>query len=80
MLPFAALRFPETKGLSLEEIGALFDDEIVLDISHLTEEQKQALDARIAANADTSDIARISLSKDASSEKNDYVEDMERQS
>lgn len=39
-----ALILPETKGLALEEIGALFGDEVALDISHLTLEEREALD------------------------------------
>ena len=39
-----AFVLPETKGLALEEIGALFGDEVALDISHLTLEEREALD------------------------------------
>lgn len=39
-----AFVLPETKGLALEEIGALFGDEVALDISHLTLEERMALD------------------------------------
>jgi hypothetical protein len=38
---------PETKGLALEEIGALFGDEVALDLSHLTLEQREALDKKL---------------------------------
>ncbi|RFU33599.1 hypothetical protein B7463_g2768, partial [Scytalidium lignicola] len=38
---------PETKGLALEEIGALFGDEVALDLSHLTLEQREALDRKL---------------------------------
>lgn len=38
---------PETKGLALEEIGAMFGDEVALDISHLTLEQREALDKKL---------------------------------
>lgn len=47
MLPYFAWKFPETKGLSLEEVGGLFGDEVALDVSHLTEEQQAALDKEI---------------------------------
>jgi len=47
MLPYFAWKFPETKGLSLEEVGGLFGDEVALDVSNLTEEQQNALDAEI---------------------------------
>lgn len=36
--------FPETKLLSLEEIAALFGDEVAVDISGLSPEAKEALD------------------------------------
>ena len=39
-----AFILPETKGLALEEIGALFGDEVALDISHLSLEEREALD------------------------------------
>lgn len=41
------LWWPETKGLSLEEINAIFGEEVAVDISHLTEEQRRALDEGI---------------------------------
>jgi len=41
------LWWPETKGLSLEEINAIFGDEVAVDISHLTAEQRAALDEGI---------------------------------
>ncbi|OAP59202.1 hypothetical protein AYL99_06500 [Fonsecaea erecta] len=52
MLPLIIFKFPETKGLSLEEIGALFGDEVALDISHLSDEDRRALDARLARTLD----------------------------
>ena len=69
----------KTKGLSLEEIGALFDDEIALDISHLSEEQRQDLDARIAAS-DSTGIARMNLEKSAVAREAEDVSDVEKQS
>jgi hypothetical protein len=47
MIPFIVWKFPETKGLSLEEIGALFGDEVALDLSHLSESERQELDERL---------------------------------
>ena len=35
---------PETKGLTLEEIAAAFGDAVAVDLSHLSEEQRRALD------------------------------------
>jgi len=40
--------FPETKGLTLEEIGAKFGDEVALDLSHLTEQEREELDRKLA--------------------------------
>jgi MFS family permease len=42
-LPFLA-RFPETRGLSLEEISAVFGDEVALDLTHMTTVEKTILD------------------------------------
>lgn len=42
-------RLPETNGLSLEEIAAKFGDEVAVDISHLSEERRRALDERLLA-------------------------------
>jgi hypothetical protein len=39
--------FPETKGLSLEEMNALFGEDVAVDISHLTKEERAALDQGI---------------------------------
>lgn len=52
MLPLVVYYFPETKGLSLEEVGALFGDEVAMDITHLSEEDRAALDAKITQATD----------------------------
>ena len=36
--------FPETKGLSLEEIGEKFGDEVVVHLNEVTDEQLAQLD------------------------------------
>ncbi|CAK7213533.1 hypothetical protein SBRCBS47491_001832 [Sporothrix bragantina] len=41
--------FPETKGLSLEEIGEVFGDEVAVHLTHLTAEEREALDRSIDA-------------------------------
>ncbi|KAH6972089.1 general substrate transporter [Ilyonectria sp. MPI-CAGE-AT-0026] len=42
-----ALFCPDTKGLSLEEINGLFNDHVAVQLTHLTEEEKTALEARV---------------------------------
>lgn len=42
-----AFLLPETKGLALEEIGAIFGDEVALDRTNLTSEQREALDKKL---------------------------------
>lgn len=39
--------FPETAGLSLEEIGANFGDEVVVQLTTLTAEERDLLDQKI---------------------------------
>lgn len=65
MLPYAALKFPETKGLSLEEVGALFGDDVVLDFEHISEEERKALDDRIV---NTTDLTHLDLKREGTME------------
>ena len=52
-------RFPETKGLTLEEIAAVFGDEVAMDLSHLTVEQREDLDKQIISGGGVdAEIAR----------------------
>ena len=46
-IPIIYSLFPETKGLSLEEIGEKFGDEVAVYITGLTDEQRAELDERI---------------------------------
>ncbi len=39
--------FPETRGLTLEEIGAKWGDEVALDLTHLTDQEREALDQKL---------------------------------
>ncbi|OAL34558.1 hypothetical protein AYO20_06188 [Fonsecaea nubica] len=39
-----ALFYPETKGLALEEIGQKFGDEVAIDLTHLSAEERARLD------------------------------------
>ena len=72
MLPYAVIKFPETKGLSLEEIGALFNDEVILDYSHLSGQEKQALDDQVAASTD---LAHFDVEKSAATERKETVDE-----
>ena len=40
-------RLPETRGLSLEEVAAIFGDEVVLDLTHMNTTDKAALDEKL---------------------------------
>jgi hypothetical protein len=42
-------RLPETNGATLEEIAAKFGDEVAVDLSHLDEARRRALDERLSA-------------------------------
>lgn len=48
--------WPETKGLSLDEINALFGDDVAIDISHLTEEDRRRLDQTILAEKSDAEL------------------------
>ena len=60
-LPFVVYYYPETKGLSLEEIGALFGDEVVLDISHLSEKERAEFDERLERTVDITQFEEKNL-------------------
>lgn len=47
-LPIVWKYFPETKGLSLEEIAGVFGDEVALEITHLSPEQEAQLREKIS--------------------------------
>jgi hypothetical protein len=40
-------RLPETKGLSLEEIAAVFGDKVAMDLSHMSTEERTFLDEKM---------------------------------
>jgi hypothetical protein len=40
--------FSETKGLTLEEAGTEFGDEVALDLTHSTEKEPEELDRKLA--------------------------------
>ncbi len=41
---FMYLLYPETKGLALEEIGRKFGDEVAVDLTNLSAEERARLD------------------------------------
>ena len=55
--------FPETMGLSLEEIGAKFGDEVVVHLTDLTQEQREALDQQIFASKNGVEYAHVEREK-----------------
>ncbi|KAF4631073.1 hypothetical protein G7Y89_g7062 [Cudoniella acicularis] len=54
---------PETKGLSLEEINGLFGDDVVVNLTHITEEERLALEEKMKAGAAGKDGESSSVSK-----------------
>jgi MFS family permease len=50
---------PETKGLTLEEIAAKFGDEVAVDLSHLSEERRKALDESLVAVGVEVDVVEL---------------------
>lgn len=40
--------YPETKGLTLEDIGKKFGDVVAIDLSAMNEEQRRQLNQRLA--------------------------------
>lgn len=42
--------YPETKGLTLEEIGKRFGDDVAVDLSVMREEERRQLEMRLAGD------------------------------
>ncbi|KIX93907.1 uncharacterized protein Z520_10244 [Fonsecaea multimorphosa CBS 102226] len=72
MLAVVIKWFPETKNLSLEEIGALFGEKVAIDLSHLSEAERQEFDDRLAQAVDMSDIINTKVGVVA-----DHIDDPE---
>ncbi|KAL1908618.1 hypothetical protein Sste5344_005442 [Sporothrix stenoceras] len=53
--------FPETKGLSLEEIGEVFGDDVAVRLTQLTAEEREELDRNIYAKK-AAEIRHVELS------------------
>jgi hypothetical protein len=51
------LFYPETKGLALEEIAAKFGDEVAVDLTHLSAEERARLDKTLV----NSDVVEIEI-------------------
>ncbi|UNI21324.1 hypothetical protein JDV02_007323 [Purpureocillium takamizusanense] len=49
--PIMAWYLPETKGLTLEEIGEKFGDKVIVHITHISESERQELDEKIESSA-----------------------------
>jgi hypothetical protein len=49
------LFYPETKGLALEEIAAKFGDEVAVDLTHLSAEERLQLDKSLV----NSDVMQV---------------------
>jgi hypothetical protein len=61
--------FPETKGLSLEEIGELFGDHVAVQLTQLTMEERELLDQRILSEKTDGGAIHI----DDSTERSDEI-------
>ncbi|KAJ5521057.1 hypothetical protein N7463_001510 [Penicillium fimorum] len=61
-MPFWWFCLPETKDLSLEEIAALFDDEVAIDFTHMSANEREKWDAALveADGKGVSEVAGIS--------------------
>lgn len=60
--------FPETKGLSLEEIGEVFGDHVAVQLTQLTMEERELLDQRILSEKTDGDAIHIDDSTERSEE------------
>lgn len=78
LLPLIIFKFPETKGLSLEEIGALFGDQIALDDTQLTEQEKNELDSRLARHISLAGSGKDGNFKEGEVTPKSQVEDIEQ--
>jgi MFS family permease len=52
-------RLPETKGLSLEEVAAVFGDEVVLDLTHMNTTDKAALNEELRTGGNVNALDEI---------------------
>ena len=52
MVPLIYWYFPETKGLSLEEINELSGDKVAIHLTHISDEEKADLDRKALGGDD----------------------------
>ena len=53
------LLFPETMGLSLEEIGAKFGDDVVVRLTGLNQDERDALDRQISWSKEGAETSHV---------------------
>ncbi|KIX09800.1 uncharacterized protein Z518_00881 [Rhinocladiella mackenziei CBS 650.93] len=78
MLPLIIWKFPETKGLSLEEIGALFGDRVALDRSQLSEQERYKLDERLGRSINMENFDRKGALEEEGDNLGSQIEDIEQ--
>jgi hypothetical protein len=79
MLPLIIFKFPETKGLSLEEIGALFGDEMASEDAVRREKENIESSSDVIRQGSMDRYGGGGLGKDVPNTSNVEIEDVEKQ-